>query len=49
MEFKRARVVSKGGAIEYVYWGTATARLLPRMIGGRASGPGRRLGGTGSR
>jgi site-specific recombinase XerD len=38
-EFKRARVVSKGGAIEYVYWGTGTARLLPRLLAGRTAGP----------
>lgn len=39
IEFRRARVVSKGGAIEYVHWQTATARLLPRLLKGRASGP----------
>jgi integrase len=38
-EFKRARVVSKGGAIEYVTWATGTARLLPRLIKDRTSGP----------
>ncbi|WP_240973601.1 tyrosine-type recombinase/integrase [Nonomuraea composti] len=38
-EFRRARVISKGGAIEYVYWTTATARLLPRLLGGREAGP----------
>ncbi|MEV0151644.1 MULTISPECIES: site-specific integrase [unclassified Nonomuraea] len=38
-EFRRARVVSKGGAIEYVHWATATARLLPRLLAGRTSGP----------
>ncbi|WP_240777589.1 tyrosine-type recombinase/integrase [Nonomuraea basaltis] len=27
LEFRRARVVSKDGAIEYVHWATATARL----------------------
>ncbi|MER5427181.1 hypothetical protein [Streptosporangium roseum] len=30
LEFRRARVVPKGGAIEYVHWATSTARLLPR-------------------
>ncbi|WP_308168100.1 tyrosine-type recombinase/integrase [Nonomuraea sp. NEAU-A123] len=39
LEFRRARVVSKGGAIEYVHWATATARLLPRLLAGRAAGP----------
>ncbi|GAA3141392.1 hypothetical protein GCM10010466_35480 [Planomonospora alba] len=35
LEFRRARVVSKGGAIEYVHWATGTARLLR----GRTAGP----------
>lgn len=39
LEFRRARVVSKGGAIEYVHWATGTARLLPRLLRGRTSGP----------
>jgi integrase len=38
-EFRRTRVVSKGGAIEYVHWATGTARLLPRLLKGRTSGP----------
>ncbi|MBB5782024.1 tyrosine-type recombinase/integrase [Nonomuraea jabiensis] len=38
-EFRRARVTSKGGAIEYVHWATPTARLLPRLPAGRTSGP----------
>ncbi|MFE3455744.1 tyrosine-type recombinase/integrase [Nonomuraea sp. NPDC059194] len=38
-EFRRARVHSKGGAIEYVHWATATARLLPRLLQGRTTGP----------
>ncbi|MEV1243381.1 tyrosine-type recombinase/integrase [Nonomuraea sp. NPDC050022] len=38
-EFRRARVVSKGGAIEYVHWATGTARLLPRLLQGRIAGP----------
>ncbi|MEV0200082.1 site-specific integrase [Nonomuraea sp. NPDC050691] len=38
-EFRRARVVSKGGAIEYVHWATPTARLLPRLLAGRTCGP----------
>ncbi|MEV5893602.1 hypothetical protein [Nonomuraea fuscirosea] len=38
-EFHRARVRSKGGALEYVHWATATARLLPRLLGGREAGP----------
>jgi integrase len=39
LEFRRARVVSKGGAIEYVHWATAIARLLPRLLQGRRAGP----------
>lgn len=39
LEFRRARVVSKGGAIEYVHWATGTARLLPRLLRGREVGP----------
>jgi site-specific recombinase XerD len=38
-EFRRARVVSKGGTREYVHWATGTARLLPRLLTGRTSGP----------
>ncbi len=37
-EFRRARVTSKGGAIEYVHW-AGTARLLPRLLRGRTAGP----------
>ncbi|MGJ6969701.1 tyrosine-type recombinase/integrase [Streptosporangium sp. G11] len=39
LEFRRARVTSKGGAIEYVHWATPTARLLPRLLAGRTTGP----------
>jgi integrase len=39
LEFRRARVVSKSGAIEYVHWATPTARLLPRLLAGRTCGP----------
>ncbi|WTL69344.1 site-specific integrase [Streptosporangium sp. NBC_01495] len=43
LEFRRARVTSKGGAIEYVHWATATARLLPRLLprllASRTAGP----------
>ncbi|MEV4115436.1 hypothetical protein [Nonomuraea sp. NPDC049695] len=35
----RARVTSKGGALEYLHWATATARLLPRLLQGRQAGP----------
>jgi site-specific recombinase XerD len=38
-ERRRARVLAKGGAIEYVHWATATARLLPRLLAGRQAGP----------
>jgi site-specific recombinase XerD len=36
---KSARVTAKGGDIQRVHWATATARLLPRLIGDRTSGP----------
>jgi integrase len=36
---RRARVVSKGGDVEWIMWQTQTARLLPRLLGGRRSGP----------
>ncbi|MFI7059181.1 tyrosine-type recombinase/integrase [Streptosporangium canum] len=41
-EFRRARVISKGGAIEYVHWATGTARLPPaQRADRRAALPGR--------
>jgi hypothetical protein len=53
LEFRRGRVTSKGGATEYVHWATGTARLLPRLLRGRTSGPvflaGRRVPLSGSR
>ena len=52
-EFRRARVTSKGGAVEYVHWATGTARLLPRLLRGRTAGPvvlaGRRAPASGRR
>jgi integrase len=36
---RRARVYSKGGAVEWVFWQTRSAQLLPRLLGGRISGP----------
>lgn len=36
---KRARVRSKGGATEWVFWQTGAARLLPRLLAGRRAGP----------
>ena len=38
-EFRRTRVTSKGGAVEYVHWATGTARMLPRLLRGRTAGP----------
>ncbi|GAA3474830.1 tyrosine-type recombinase/integrase [Nonomuraea roseola] len=38
-EFRRARITSKGGAVEYVHWATGTARLLPRLLQGHTTGP----------
>ena len=36
---KRARIRSKGGAIDWVFWQTGAAQLLPRLLGGRDRGP----------
>ena len=36
---RRARVRRKGGAIDVIVWQTGTARLLPRLLKGRKSGP----------
>jgi len=36
---KRARVTSKGGATEWVFWQTGAALLLPRLLAGHTTGP----------
>ena len=36
---KRARFRSKGGAVEWVFWRTGAALLLPRLLVGRTTGP----------
>jgi site-specific recombinase XerD len=36
---RRARVRSKGGALEWVFWQTGSAQLLPRLLAGRTGGP----------
>ncbi|GAA3984754.1 tyrosine-type recombinase/integrase [Thermobifida alba] len=36
---RRAKVRRKGGAADVITWRTATARLLPRLLVGRSSGP----------
>jgi integrase/recombinase XerD len=36
---RRARVLSKGGAVDWVFWQTGSAQLLPRLLAGRTSGP----------
>jgi len=36
---KRARVASKGGDTDYVFFQAGTARLLPRLLAGRKRGP----------
>jgi site-specific recombinase XerD len=36
---KSARIIGKGGHAERIHWATATARLLPRLIGDRTAGP----------
>jgi site-specific recombinase XerD len=48
LDARRAKVTSKGGDTEYVYWASGTAHLLPRLIRGplflseRRPGPARR-------
>jgi integrase len=39
LDNRRARVRSKGGAIDWLYFQTGAARLLPRLIAGRSTGP----------
>jgi integrase len=39
MANRMAKVVRKGSAIDTVVWQTGTARLLPRLLKGRKSGP----------
>lgn len=36
---RRARVTRKGGAVDVITWRTGTARLLPRLLNGRKTGP----------
>jgi integrase len=36
---RRARVHTKGGAVEWVFWQTGSAQLLPRLLAGRTGGP----------
>ena len=36
---RRAKVRRKGGAVDVIVWQTGTARLLPRLLKGRKSGP----------
>lgn len=36
---RRAKVRRKGGAADVIVWRTGTARLLPRLLEGRCSGP----------
>jgi integrase len=36
---RRAKVRRKGSAIDVIVWQTGTARLLPRLLAGRTSGP----------
>ena len=36
---KRARVRSKGGQTEWVFWQTGAALLVPRLLAGRTTGP----------
>lgn len=36
---RRAKITSKGGTTEWVYWSTGTAHLLPRLLHDRTRGP----------
>ncbi len=36
---RRAKITSKGGDTEWVYWASGTAHLLPRLLRGRHHGP----------
>ncbi|RCG28714.1 site-specific integrase [Sphaerisporangium album] len=36
---RRAKVRRKGGAVDVIVWRTGTARLLPRLLDGRRTGP----------
>ena len=36
---KRARVTSKGSAVEWIHWQSGSAQLLPRLLAGRRRGP----------
>ncbi len=36
---RRAKVTRKGSAVDIIVWQTGTARLLPRLLSGRARGP----------
>ena len=36
---RKAKVCRKGGAIDVIVWQTGTARLLPRLLQGRKTGP----------
>jgi integrase/recombinase XerD len=40
---RRARIRSKSGAVEWVFWQTGSAQLLPRLLTGRTRGAGRRV------
>ena len=39
LDTRRAKVISKGGASEWVYWSSGTAQLLPRLLRGQSRGP----------
>lgn len=39
MANRRAKVKRKGGAVDIIVWQTGTARLLPRLMKGRTTGP----------
>ncbi len=39
LDARRAPIRSKGGDTEWIYWGSGTAHLFPRLFRGREAGP----------
>jgi hypothetical protein len=39
LDNKRGRITGKGGTVRWIHWQSGTARLPPRLINGRTSGP----------
>ncbi|MFG2004786.1 tyrosine-type recombinase/integrase [Spirillospora sp. NPDC048911] len=39
LDNKCGRITGKGGTVRWIHWQSGTARLLPRLVGARTSGP----------